>query len=82
MKETEASLSAWVETAAVGEDIRYHVGSALDGHQIKRVAGRFAMKGRLFLFQIRTGVPDQSIYCARKLSPQAGKILRMEEYRT
>ena len=81
-KETEGALTEWADTADVGANIRYHVGTPFDGHQIKRVAGRFAMKGLLFLFQVRTGVADQSVYCARKLSTQAGKILKMGEYRT
>ena len=66
----------------VGENARYHTGGPTDGHLMKRIAARHAMSGRLFLFTLRNQKdPKKWDYFARILSPEAGKILKMEPYK-
>lgn len=66
----------------VGENVLYHTGGPTDGHLMKRIAARHSMSGRLFLFTLRNlKDPKKWDYFARTISPETGKLLKMEPYK-
>lgn len=77
----QSAFRDWMTTSEVGDNARYFTGDSEGGHLMKRITSRHAMEGRLFLFQLRNiQNPKLFDYYARRMSPTAGKVLKMGEY--
>ena len=78
---TEKSFKLWLNEAKIGDNALYYIGDANGGCLQKGAAARGSMAGELFLFRLRNvSDPTKFDYFARRLSPQAGKVLKMGEY--